>query len=99
MASISPNEKVLFNVEHPVRTEIDKTTDANYTFISRSLDPRRPVTQKGWQCYRITNANGTLKFPLAPSGLIDTNGAPVLVGSACDDFVFVAADAATYTYA
>lgn len=98
MASISPDEKVFFNVDHPLRTEIDKTSNANYTYISRTLDPRRATTETGWQVYRITNADGTLKFPQAPAGTISTTGVPIPVGRPSDDFVFTAAEAANYIY-
>lgn len=98
MASINPDEKVIFIVDHPITTIIDKTTNASYTYISRSLTPSRSSASAGWQCYRITNADGTLKFAQAVTGLISSTGAPITAGRACDDFVFIADNAATYTY-
>jgi len=98
MASISPDEKVFFNVDHPLRTEIDKVSDANFTYVARSLDPKRATTEAGWQVYRITNADGTLKFAQAPAGVISSTGVPLPVGKPSDDFVFTASEAANYTY-
>lgn len=98
MASINPDEKVIFIVEHPVTTIMDKVSNAAYTYVSRSVVPSRSSAAAGWQCYRITNADGTLKFAQAVSGLISSTGAPLAVGRATDDFVFIADNAATYTY-
>ena len=98
MASINPDEKVIFVTDHPVTTIMDKVSNAAYTYVSRSLVPYRATSQPGWQCYRITNADGTLKFAQAVSGLISSTGAPLVAGRACDDFVFTADNAASYTY-
>jgi len=98
MASINPDEKVIFVTDHPVTTIMDKSTNPSFTYVSRSLIPYRGTSQSGWQCYRITNADGTLKFAQAVAGLVSTNGAPLVVGRACDDFVFTADNAASYTY-
>lgn len=45
-----------------LRTNIDDTTSADYTYICKSLDPAGDTTSKVWVCYRITKATGTKSF-------------------------------------
>ncbi len=98
MAYLDNNVRAEFNADQPLKTIIDKTTDVNYTFMARSLDPTKATTDAGWQCYRITNATGTLLFAQGVAGLKNSRGKPLAVGVPSDEFAFVAADAATYTY-
>lgn len=45
-----------------LRTVIDNTTSATYTYTCKSLDPKASSADPVWVCYRITNATGTKAF-------------------------------------
>lgn len=45
-----------------LRTYIDNTSSATYTYICKSLNPTAATTDKVWVCYRLTNADGTKSF-------------------------------------
>lgn len=45
-----------------LRTEIDNTTSATYTYTCKSLDPNASSTSPVWVCYRVTNATGAKSF-------------------------------------
>ncbi len=45
-----------------LRTEIDNTTSATYTYTCKSLDPNASSLSPVWVCYRVTNATGTKSF-------------------------------------
>lgn len=98
MASIAPGDKVIYMVDHPITTIMDPTTNTNYIYVSRSLDPARATTVSGWQCYRITVATGELRYAKAAAGMVSSKGSPMATGIPSDDFAFIANNAATYTY-
>lgn len=98
MASIAPGDKVIYMVDHPVTTIMDDITNTNYIYVSRSLDPARSPAVPGWQCYRITVANGSLNYAKAAAGMVSSKGAPMAAGIPSDDFAFIANNAATYAY-
>ena len=70
-----------------LRTVIDNTTSADYTYICKALDPNAVSTDKVWVCYRITNATGTKAF---------ANGVDTFSRK---EKLIVVADALTATYA
>lgn len=45
-----------------LRTQIDNTTSATYTYTCKSLDPNASSADPVWVCYRVTNATGTKSF-------------------------------------
>lgn len=45
-----------------LRTNIDNTTSADFTYICKTLDPNGLTTDDIWVCYRLTNATGTKSF-------------------------------------
>ena len=45
-----------------LRTEIDNTTSATFTYTCKALDPAALSTDKVWVCYRTTNATGSKSF-------------------------------------
>lgn len=45
-----------------LRTNIDNTTNTDYTYICKALDPNADVAHKVWVCYRIVNATGNKAF-------------------------------------
>ena len=45
-----------------LRTNIDNTTSATYTYICKSLDPRASILDRVWVCYRLENATGSKSF-------------------------------------
>jgi len=71
----------------PLKTVMDITTSASYTYVSKTATESAATTDYVWFCYRITNANGIIHFPAHP-----TTG---VVSSAPDK---QASAAATYTY-
>jgi len=45
-----------------LRTIIDSTTSATYTYIYKALSPTAAITDEVWLCKRIVNATGTSRF-------------------------------------
>jgi hypothetical protein len=41
---------------------VDITTDATYTYIRKSLNPKATDTEKSWLCKRIVTATGVSSF-------------------------------------
>ncbi len=72
----------------PLKTVMDITTSASYTYVSKTAIENAATTDHVWFCYRITNANGTIHWATHP-----TSG---VVSSQADK---QASEAATYTYA
>lgn len=86
VVTLGGNAMPVFDV--PMKTVNDITTNASYTYVSKTAIEDAATTDYVWFCYRITNANGTIHFPTHP-----TTG---VVSSAPDK---QASAAATYTYA
>lgn len=45
-----------------LRTEIDNTSSATYTYTCKSLNPAGLSTDAIWVCFRTTNATGSKSF-------------------------------------
>ena len=69
-----------------LRTYVDNTTSATYTYFCKALDPKASTSDKVWVCWRVTNANGNKSFA---NGVDNFTNPTALVK---------ATDAATLTY-
>lgn len=86
-------------LEEDQKTIRDITTDPLYQFVSKASSENLSTSAPGWRCYRVTAANGTKLYAKVPTGgLTGTDGKLIPAGVATKDYVFIADNAATYSY-